>query len=78
MVKLTWHARTILGTEHALELSKNFNLFKTMTQIAYHGGAPEHYQYIYEVIQSQKYRLEWAMRAVYEQDKESILHAVNQ
>ena len=77
MVQLALHAREVLGTEAALDLSKNFNLFKTMTRIAYQGGEPEHYQHIYETVQSQKYRLEWAMRAVYELDKHSILQAVS-
>jgi len=69
MVQLVWHVRNVLGDLRALDLCKAFELCKTLTQIAYRGGTPEHYERIYSVVDEGAYKLEWAMRTVYEQDK---------
>ena len=77
MVKLVWKVFRVIGCVEALNAARNFNLYKTLTQIAYHGGQREHYSHIYDIVNNGDYRLEWAMRAIYEQDKLRIEEAVS-
>ena len=76
MVQLVWKVNQILGCEQALELAKSFNLFKTLTQIAYQSNNQNHYDKIHEIVDNGLYKLEWAMRTVYEQDKISVENAI--
>ena len=38
MVKLIWKVFRVIGCVEALNAAKTFKLYKTLTQIAYHGG----------------------------------------
>lgn len=66
MVALVRHLESTVSIEHALDICKTFRMFKSLTQIAYRGGQPHHFNYIYSVVNSQEYKLEWAMREVFE------------
>ena len=66
MVEVVWHVKNIEGFERALSLSKTFKLYKTLTQIAYQSGEPDFYLWIHAVVDEGAYKLEWAMRTVYE------------
>ena len=68
MVQLVWHVCAIESINRGLDLARDFRLYKTLTQIAYQGGKLEHYDRIYEILGNEQgeYKVEWAMRTVYE------------
>lgn len=82
MVSLVWQIQRVNsaenGYEKALEYAKKFKLYKTLTQVAYRSNQVDLYDSIHEVIEGTDYRVEWAMRTVYELDKDSIVEAVRQ
>ena len=77
MVRLAWHVQQVSGFEAAIILARKFRIFKTVTNLAYHSGDTELYEAIYEIVDSNEYQLVWAMRAVYDQDKQCIIEAVH-
>lgn len=82
MVSLIWQIQRVNGATNgyvkALDYAKKFKLYKTLTQVAYRSNQVQLYEAIHEVIEMGFYRVEWALRAVYELDKESIVEAVRQ
>ena len=75
MVQLVWHVNAIAGCIEALNLAEKFTLYKTLTQLAYKGDEPEHYERLYRLIDSKAYKIEWAMRAIYDLDKQSVVQS---
>ena len=69
MVQLVWHVQKVEGYLQALDLAKKFRLYKTLTNLAYHSHDSEFYEKIHEIVDSGEYKIEWAIRAVFEQDK---------
>ena len=66
MVQLVWKVNAVQGCEKALDLAEKFSLYKTLTQIAYQSKDSRMYARIHDVVDSGLYKLEWAMRTVYE------------
>ena len=71
MVELVKRIHMLDDANLALDLAKNFELYKTLTQLAYLSGEL-YYERIHAIVDSGAYKLEFAMRVVYDLDKDSV------